>query len=168
MLIRLRLRAGEVATLKVDDLVWRVEEIMVRDKGGHEDRLPMSVDVGEALVGYLRRGRPHGQSRALFLRAHAPVRGLTSGGISQVVRDACGRADLPAVGAHRLRQTAATEMLRAGAPLSEIPSGCVTAAWPPRLPTPTLRNCRNASFPAVGGITAPRCVPCYRGCVEWI
>jgi len=114
-------------------------------KGGHEDRLPMPVDEGEALVGYLRRGRPRGQSRALFLRAHAPVRGLTSGGISQIVRDACGRADLPALGAHRLRHTAATEMLRAGVSLvkcfgpvvrrrsvTEVgPDRVTTLTWPP-------------------------------------
>ena len=95
-------------------------EMTVRGKGGREDRLPIPVDVGEALVGYLRRGRPQDHGRALFLRAIAPVRTLTPSGVSQVVRAACVRADVPVVGAHRLRHTAATEMLRAGAPLSEI------------------------------------------------
>lgn len=120
VLIRLGLRAGEVAALTVDDLDLRAGEMTVRGKGGREDRLPIPIDVGEALVGYLRRGRPQDHGHALFLRAIAPVRNLTSSGVSQVVRAACVRADVPVVGAHRLRHAAATEMLRAGAPLSEI------------------------------------------------
>jgi integrase/recombinase XerD len=121
LLLRLGLRAGEVAALRVGDLDWRAGEIVVRGKGGRQERLPLPVDVGEALVGYLRQGRPSTAQRAVFLRAYAPLRGLSASGISEVARAAGERAGLPeATGAHRLRHTAATEMLRAGAGLSEV------------------------------------------------
>jgi integrase/recombinase XerD len=121
LLLRLGLRAGEVAALTVADLDWRAGEIVVRGKGRHEERLPLPADVGEALVGYLRRGRPRTAQRAVFLRAYAPVRGLSASGVSEVARAAGERAGLPeATGAHRLRHTTATEMLRAGAGLSEV------------------------------------------------
>ena len=81
--------------------------------------LPLPVDVGEALAAYLRR-RPRCECRALFLRVTAPRRELDRSTIGWVVRAACDRAGLPRVGAHRLRHTAATEMLRQGASLAEI------------------------------------------------
>ncbi len=93
---------------------------MIRGKGRREERLPLPTDVGEAVATYLRRGQSRVGARALFLRVHAPVRELTASGVAEVVRAAAERAGLPGVGAHRLRHTAATEMLRAGAPLSEI------------------------------------------------
>jgi len=120
LLVRLGLRAGEVATLTLDDLDWRSGEIVIRGKGRREERLPLPTDVGEAVATYLRRGQSRVGARALFLRVHAPVRELTASGVAEVVRAAAERAGLPGVGAHRLRHTAATEMLRAGAPLSEI------------------------------------------------
>ena len=70
-------------------------------------------------MSYLRR-RPCWESRELFLRVTAPVEGLNRSTISWVVRAACGRAGLGRVGAHRLRHTAATGMLRQGASLEEI------------------------------------------------
>ena len=79
----------------------------------------MPVDVGEAIVSYLRL-RPRCECRALFLRVTAPRRELNRSTIGWVVRAGCDRAGLPRVGAHRLRHTAATEMLRAGASLLEI------------------------------------------------
>lgn len=120
LLVRLGLRAGEVAALTLKDLDWRAGEIVIRGKGRSLERLPLPADVGEAVVAYLRHGRPDSADRAVFLRAHAPLRGLSSGGVAEVVRTAGERAGLPGVGAHRLRHTAATEMLRAGAPLSEV------------------------------------------------
>lgn len=119
LLSRLGLRAGEVARLQLDDVDWRGGLLLVRGKGGRHDELPLPVDVGEALVSYLRR-RPRCECRALFLRVTAPRRELNRSTIGWVVRAACDRAGLPRVGAHRLRHTAATEMLRAGASLAEI------------------------------------------------
>lgn len=120
LLGRLGLRAGEVAHLELGHLDWRAGEVVVHGKGRRDERLPVPVDVGEAVAGYLRRGRPPSESRVVFLRAIAPCTGLSPQGISWVVYDACDRAGLLRVSAHRLRHTAATEMLRAGASLPEV------------------------------------------------
>jgi site-specific recombinase XerD len=56
----------------------------------------------------------------VFTRFRAPQGGLSAGAVTQIVRRACARAGLPVVGAHRLRHTAATEMLRAGGDLAEV------------------------------------------------
>ena len=119
LLSRLGLRAGEVAGLRLDDVDWRRGELFVRGKGGRHDVLPLPVDVGEAVVSYLRR-RPRCKCRELFLRVTAPRQGLNRSTIGWVVRAACDRAGLARVGAHRLRHTAATGMLRQGASLGEI------------------------------------------------
>ena len=119
LLARLGLRAGEIAAIALDDLDWRAGLLLVHGKGSREDVLPLPTDVGEAIVSYLRR-RPRCRCRALFLRVTAPREGLNRCTVAWVVRAACDRAGLPRVGAHRLRHTAATEMLRAGASLPEI------------------------------------------------
>ena len=120
LLARLGLRAGEVANLALVDLEWRAGEVVIRGKGRREERLPLPTDVGEALVGWLRRGRSRCESPKLFTRVRAPHRGLTNSAVSGVVRAAAARAGLSGVSAHRLRHTAATEMLRAGAGLREV------------------------------------------------
>ena len=119
LLSRLGLRAGEVAAIRLEDVVWRRGELLVRGKGSRLDVLPVPVDVGEAIVAYLRR-RPRCECRALFLRVNAPREGMDRCTVGWVVRAACDRAGLPRVGPHRLRHTAATGMLRAGASLMEI------------------------------------------------
>lgn len=120
VLARLGLRANEVAALQVDDLDWRAGEITVHGKGNRTDRLPLPVDVGQAVAGYCRRGRPNRECRALFVQAKAPYAALSSSAVSKVVTAACGRAGLPKSGAHRLRHSAAVALRRAGAPLFEI------------------------------------------------
>jgi integrase/recombinase XerD len=120
LLARLGLRAAEVASLRLDDVDWRAGEIIVRGKGRTEERLPLPSDVGAAVAAYLRRGRPHRPDREVFLRVCAPLRGLAPEGVSEVVRAASERAGLGSFGAHRLRHTAGTEMLRAGASLPEV------------------------------------------------
>ncbi len=120
MLVRLGLRAGEIVALDLGDVDWRGGEIIVRGKGDRRECLPLPVDVGRAVVAYLRHGRPAAKCRHLFLRVRAPHRALSSSGVTAIVIGAARKAGLPAVAAHRLRHTAATEMLRAGASLSEI------------------------------------------------
>ncbi len=120
VLARLGLRAGEVASLDLADIDWRAGELVIRGKGRREERVPLPTDVGEALAAWLRRGRPRCESDAVFTRVRAPHRRLTSGGVSAIVRAACARTGLPELNAHRLRHTAATEMLRAGASLAEV------------------------------------------------
>jgi site-specific recombinase XerD len=120
MLVRLGLRAGEVASLRLDDLDWQAGEVVVHGKGRRVDRLPLPVDVGDAIAGYLRRGRPVSASREVFLRTLAPVGPITSGAVSQIVRRACARAGTVPIGAHRLRHTLACDLVGAGAGLPEI------------------------------------------------
>ena len=121
LLARLGLRAGEVAGIALEDLRWRAGEIVVHGKGGWLDRLPLPVDVGEALVGYLERRPPAPAGcRTLFLKAIAPVEPMSRYAIGAVVRDACLRAGIPRIACHQLRHTAASEMLQAGATLEEI------------------------------------------------
>lgn len=120
LLSRLGLRAGEVAALRLSDVDWRAGELLVRGKGSRQERLPLLVDVGETLAGWLARGRPRRESVFVFTRVRAPYGGLSAGAVSQIVRRACGRVGLPLVSAHRLRHTAATEMLRAGGSLTEV------------------------------------------------
>ena len=120
LLSRLGLRAGEVAALRVSDIDWRGGELLVRGKGSRQERLPLPADVGEALAGWLARGRPRCECVFVFTRVRAPLGQLSPGGVSAIVQHACRRAGLPMVGAHRLRHTAATEMLRAGGSLTEV------------------------------------------------
>jgi site-specific recombinase XerD len=122
LLARLGLRSGEVAAIQLGDVDWRAGEIVIRGKDDRHERLPLPRDVGEALVDYLRDGRPDRKDRHLFLKVHAPFGRLSSGTVRMVVHYGCDRAGIPRVGAHRLRHTVATEVLRAGAPLEEIAS----------------------------------------------
>ena len=85
LLIRLGLRAGEVAGLTLDDLDWSHGELVVRGKGSRQERLPLPVDVGEALVAYLNGGRPAVDCRAVFLRVKAPITAMTSSAVTQTV-----------------------------------------------------------------------------------
>jgi site-specific recombinase XerD len=119
-LVRLGLRASEVARLELQDIDWRHGEIKIKGKGGHGDVLPLPVEVGEAIAAYLRGGRPSSSSRAVFLTAVAPIRPLSDDGVALVVRRACERAGVARIGPHRLRHTLATETLRAGAPMAEV------------------------------------------------
>lgn len=121
LLSRLGLRGGEIVVLGLDDIDWRAGEIEVHGKGRRHDRLPLPTDVGEALAAYLKRGRPSSDCRRVFLRHHAPFRGFAeTGAIRGVLDRACARTGIAYVSPHRLRHTVATEMLRAGASLSDI------------------------------------------------
>ena len=121
VLARLGLRAGEVAALSLEDIDWRAGELVVRGKGARFERLPLPHDVGEAIVGYLRDGRPAtAQDRAVFVRVRAPHHRLSPGGVTFVVATAARRAGLGQIHAHRLRHTAASELLRCGATLGEV------------------------------------------------
>jgi integrase/recombinase XerD len=121
VLVRLGLRAAEVAAMELDDIDWRAGEVMIHGKHSQRDRLPLPVDVGEALVAYLHRDRPSsGGCRRVFVRVRAPYGPLMSNGVQSVVARACARADIAPAGGHRLRHTAATAVLRAGASLEEV------------------------------------------------
>lgn len=123
LLARLGLRAGEIVALRLEDLHWRDGEITVRGKGQYHDRLPLPMEVGEAIASYLREDRPSCRSRHVFLRRKAPLRGF--GGpstVTTIVRRAIQRTGLEPseCGAHLLRRSLATEMIGRGATLAEI------------------------------------------------
>ncbi len=120
LLSRLGLRAAEVAAIQLADIDWRSGQLLVRGKGSREELLPLPADVGEALANWLRFGRPRCETRLVFTRARAPREGLQAISVTAIVNRACKRAGLPLVGAHRLRHTAATELLRAGASLADV------------------------------------------------
>jgi integrase/recombinase XerD len=112
--------AGEVADLQLRDLAWRAGELAVAGKGNRTDPLPLPVEVGEAIAAWLQWGRPACAGSSVFVRARAPHRALSPGGISAIVWRACARSGVTPVGAHRLRHSAATAMLRAGGSLDEV------------------------------------------------
>jgi site-specific recombinase XerD len=118
LMLRLGLRACEVAALSLDDIHWVAGEIEIRGKGTI-GRLPLPTDVGDAIVGYLRRSRPATELRALFLTDRAPIHAIRSPSIVAAARRVLRHAGVSG-GGHRLRHTAATSMLRRGASLTEI------------------------------------------------
>lgn len=123
LLARLGLRGGEVAKLTLDVVDWEAGYITVCGKGGQQTKLPLPVEVGEAIAAYLKDGRPRAPSRRLFLRGRAPAVGFRGpGAISSLVMHALRRAgiDSPRKGAHLFRHTLATRMLNQSASLAEI------------------------------------------------
>ena len=120
LLARLGLRCGEIAALQLGDIDWRRGEIAVRGKARRRDRLPLPVEVGEALAAYLRADRPRCTHHQAILTLYPPPRPIHPSTITNVVRRACRRAGVPEVGGHRLRHALATEMLSRGANLIEI------------------------------------------------
>jgi integrase/recombinase XerD len=124
LLARLGLRAGDILTMRLEDVDWDDGTLRVRGKGRREIRLPLPQDAGDALLDYLNRVRPAATCDEIFLRSSAPYRPFTAScAISDVVRLALERAgitDPPSRGANLLRHSAATSMLRAGASLDAI------------------------------------------------
>lgn len=123
MLARLGLRASDLAQLRLGDIEWENGALRVMGKGRCEVRLPLPQDVGDALLHYLEYQPRVDRTDRVFLRNIAPFKPFVTGHcISGVVKRALHRAGVksPAKGAHLLRHTAATEMLRHGVPLNQI------------------------------------------------
>ena len=124
LLARLGLRAGDVVALGIDDFDWACGTVRVRGKGKKEVRLPLPQDAGDAVLEYLRSARPRFDHERLFLCVNAPVRPFaTSSLVAAIVRCAIERAGLPdppSKGAHLLRHSAATTLLRSGASLDTV------------------------------------------------
>jgi site-specific recombinase XerD len=125
LLIRLGLRAGDIAGMRPGDINWQDATLLVRGKGRRDVRLPLPQDAGDAVLDYLECARAHVAIDRVFLCVNAPFRPLGCGGsnVSSIVRAALQRAGItnpPTYGANLLRHTAATMMLRAGSTLYEI------------------------------------------------
>lgn len=117
LLARLGLRQCEVCALTLDDFDWERGVLTVCGKRKKRAELPIPDDVGRAVAAYLRR-RPRVDARGVFLRVRAPYRPLRV--IGQRTFAISKRASIAPVSPHRLRHTAASEMLRRGASLAEI------------------------------------------------
>jgi site-specific recombinase XerD len=122
LLARLGLRASEVAQLKFTDIDWRNGSITVCGKGRRQDSLPLPQEVGNAILIYLTQGRPSLRVSEVFTSVVAPFRALTRAAVTHIVRSALRRAGVkaPINGAHVLRHSAATTMLRQGASLAAV------------------------------------------------
>ena len=122
LMARLGLRTREILKMTLDDINWESGVITVYGKGGYQEQLPIPNDVGQAIVMYLKKARPKCDTRGLFVSTKAPIKALARSSICCIVRRACQRADLspPHQGAHLLRHSLATRMLREGATMTEI------------------------------------------------
>lgn len=120
LVARLGVRSVEVARLELGDIDWRAGQIMLRGKVSRQEAMPLPVDVGEALTAYRMQARPSTRIRNVFLAAKAPMRPIPPGLVADVTHRACDRAGLPRIGAHRLRHSLATDMLRRGATLVQV------------------------------------------------
>jgi len=120
LLSRLGLRASDVAGLRLADFDWKDATVLVSGKNRRQARLPLPQDVGDAVLLYLEQ-RPEIDTDRIFLRLHAPAGPLNAPGVSSIAARAMRLAGVSAsYGAHVLRHTAATQMLRQGVPLDEI------------------------------------------------
>jgi len=123
LLSRLGLRAMEVATLSLDDIDWQSGLFTFYAKGNERVSMPLPMEIGEALVDYLKNGRPISSSRRLFIRHNAPHTAFSSpDAISGIVRAALDRAcvNSQTKGAHQFRHALASQMLSNGASLTQI------------------------------------------------
>jgi site-specific recombinase XerD len=124
LLSRLALRAGDIWQLRLEDIDWKGASISVSGKSRRETRLPLTQEIGEALVDYLQHGRPPSNSKAVFVRSRAPFRAFAChSAVSVIVERAMRRAEVACASrgaAHVLRHSAASSMLRQGASLQDI------------------------------------------------
>jgi site-specific recombinase XerD len=120
LLARLGLRGAEAAGLQLADIDWQAAEITVTGKGSVTEAMPLPADAGQALADYLTKGRPRCSCAAVFVTSRAPYHQITPSVVRALMPRACDHAGLPRAGAHRLRHSLATGVLRAGAPLSEV------------------------------------------------
>ncbi len=122
-MLDLGMRSSDVSALKLDDIDWRKGVIRIPSiKTSRPYSLPLPNRVGKGIAGYLRHGRPHSELREVFLRHQTPVKKMESRSVQSAMRTAYVRAGLQHLGhgAHVMRRTAATRMLRHGVPLKEI------------------------------------------------
>lgn len=124
LLSRLGLRAKEVARLQLDDLDWTNGSVLIRaGKTRAERTLPLPHDIGEALLAYLRQGRPTSSRRDIFLNHTAPYPPLrTASAITKIVKRLLAKAGIErhSSGAHLFRHTAATQMVNRGASFKQV------------------------------------------------
>jgi site-specific recombinase XerD len=124
LIARLGLRAPEVTAIELEDIDWRAGEVLIRGKRQLHDRMPLPVEVGEAIVDYIKNER-RGPDRALFVSVKPPFKRFKDAQILRwILRDAYDATGISPpqayIGTHILRHSLATDMLRKGASLAEI------------------------------------------------
>ena len=126
LLARLGLRAGDIVNLSLGDIDWEGAWVYVSGKGRRQTRLPLTQEVGDAVLDYIQHGRPQTETDVLFLRSCAPFFPFSSSvAVSNMVARAMRRAGVRCRvrgAAHVLRHSVATSMLRQGASLQDIAS----------------------------------------------
>lgn len=122
LLARLGLRASEVANLMLAQIDWTNGRLTVAGKSRREERLPLTQEVGDAIIAYLELARPRVPTLRLFVTDVAPILPLSRIAVKCIVRRALGRAGIDCAhrGAHVLRHSAATAMLRHGVSLAGV------------------------------------------------
>jgi integrase/recombinase XerD len=122
LLARLGLRASEVANLKLEDIDWNNGRLAISGKSRREEWLPLTQEVGDAVVAYIERSRPRLPTSRLFITDAAPLRPLTRIAVKCIVRRTLTRAGIVSAhkGAHVLRHSAASAMLRSGVSLTGV------------------------------------------------
>jgi integrase/recombinase XerD len=122
LLARLGLRASEVANLKLADIDWKNGRIAVTGKSRREEWLPLTQEVGDAIIAYVERARPRLPTSRVFITEFAPIRVLSRIAVKCIVRRTLLRAGIKSAhqGAHVLRHSAATAMLRHGVSLAGV------------------------------------------------
>jgi integrase/recombinase XerD len=123
LLVTYGLRANEVAKLTLDDVDWKRERLQVLSrKAGHSTAYPLAGVVAEALIDYLKRGRPETADRHLFFRALAPQTPITSAAVSSSVALYLQKAGIKVHkgGSHTLRHTCVQRLIDAEFPLKTI------------------------------------------------
>jgi site-specific recombinase XerD len=111
------LRAAEVARLRLEDVDWRTGRLAIRKrKSGNTTIYPLSAGVGNALLDYIRSHRPKTAERRVFHTVQAPIHPISSGVVSQIVRNHLLRAKIqaPHRGSHLLRHTCVQRLVDSG------------------------------------------------------
>ena len=116
------LRDLEVVNLQLEDVDWHTDRLYVRrSKTRNESSLPLLGTVGEAILAYLRDGRPKTSAREIFIRIPAPYRRLSS--LYQMIQSRLTQANIRPEGkhgAHAFRHARAVSLLRANVPIKQI------------------------------------------------
>jgi integrase/recombinase XerD len=123
LLVTYGLRAREITALTLDDIDWKRERLAIPErKAGHSTAFPLSAVVGEAILDYLRGGRPETTDRHVFFRAAAPKRPLGTAAVSGIARRYLLKAgiDVPRPGSHTLRHSAVQRLVDADFDLKTI------------------------------------------------
>lgn len=127
LLARTGLRIGDVVTLKFSNIDWRKNAIhIIQQKTGKPISIPLSAEIGEAIISYLKHGRPSSDSEAVFLSHNAPFQPLHAhNSFHSELRKYMRRAGIDFkgkrhAGVHTIRSSFATNMLKNGADLESV------------------------------------------------